>query len=52
MPDEPFFLGGINKRKVLEILKLHIFFDDQMDHLAEASPFVPSVHVPFGQLNG
>jgi 5'-nucleotidase len=51
MPDETFFFGGINKRKVLEILKPHIFFDDQIDHLKESSQFVPSVHVPFGQLN-
>lgn len=51
MPDETFFLGGINKSRVLDILKPHIFFDDQMDHLKEASQYVPSVHVPFGELN-
>lgn len=51
MPDETFFLGGINKRRVLDILKPHIFFDDQMVHLEEAAKYVPSVHVPFGKLN-
>jgi len=51
MPDETFFLGGINKGRILDVLKPHIFFDDQMDHLKEASKYVPSVHVPFGKLN-
>ncbi len=46
--DDAFFLGGIEKGKVLEVLKPHIFFDDQRRHLV---PTVPCVHVPFGVTN-
>ena len=49
--DELFLLGGIEKKKVLEILKPHIFFDDQIGHLKPASASTPSVHVPFGITN-
>ena len=49
--DETFFLGGIEKKRVLEILKPHIFFDDQMDHLKSAAETIPSVHIPFGISN-
>lgn len=48
MVNDAFFLGGIEKKKILEILKPHIFFDDQELHLSEASP---SVHIPFGVKN-
>lgn len=34
---EAFFLGGLEKKKVLQILRPHIFFDDQMIHLEAAS---------------
>ncbi len=51
MTDETFFLGGIEKSRVLDIFKPHIFFDDQMDHLKPSSGFIPSVHIPFGQIN-
>ncbi|TLS17446.1 MAG: 5'-nucleotidase [Betaproteobacteria bacterium] len=51
MPNDAFFLGGIEKKKVLEILKPHIFFDDQSRHLEGAATVVPSVHVPFGIKN-
>lgn len=50
-PDETFFLGGIEKRKILEIMKPHIFFDDQMTHLESVAGNIPSVHVPFGIRN-
>ncbi len=49
--NDAFFLGGIEKADVLEILKPHIFFDDQTRHLSAASKVVPSVHVPFGVTN-
>lgn len=49
--NDAFFLGGVAKAKVLEILKPHIFFDDQQGHIEGASRVVPSVHVPFGALN-
>jgi 5'-nucleotidase len=50
--DETFFLGGIEKKRVLDILKPHIFFDDQLKHMESASRTVPSVHIPFGTANG
>ena len=31
--NDVFFLGGIDKSRILNILKPHIFFDDQMTHL-------------------
>lgn len=51
MPNDAFFLGGIEKRSVLSVLKPHIFFDDQSGHLEAASSVVPSVHIPFGVTN-
>lgn len=48
--DETFFLGGIAKVDVLRVLKPHIFFDDQLDHLEAAASAVPSGHVPREQL--
>jgi 5'-nucleotidase len=49
--NDAFFLGGVEKATVLEILKPHIFFDDQTNHLRSASKIVPSVHIPFGVTN-
>ncbi|SPL72381.1 5'-nucleotidase [Acinetobacter stercoris] len=49
--NEAFFLGGIEKRKVLEILQPHIFFDDQVTHLERTADSVASVHIPFGIAN-
>jgi 5'-nucleotidase len=49
--EETFFLGGIEKKRVLEVFAPHIFFDDQRVHLDPASGLVPSVHVPFGVRN-
>ncbi len=40
--DEAFFLGGIEKSKILQSFKAHIFFDDQDVHLKESSLVVPS----------
>ncbi|QTK47823.1 5'-nucleotidase [Xanthomonas campestris pv. olitorii] len=51
MANDAFFLGGIEKGKVLGVLKPHIFFDDQSGHLKSASAVVPSVHIPFGVIN-
>lgn len=48
---EAFFLGGLEKKKVLSIFRPHIFFDDQMNHLEPASDVTPSVHIPFGLIN-
>lgn len=49
--DEAFFLGGVDKARVLREYRPHIFFDDQLSHVRGAAPFVPSVHVPFGVTN-
>lgn len=51
MVNDAFFLGGIEKAKVLAVLRPHIFFDDQSGHLKTASTVVPSVHIPFGVRN-
>jgi 5'-nucleotidase len=51
MVNDAFFLGGIEKAKVLAVLRPHIFFDDQSGHLKSASSVVPSVHIPFGVRN-
>ena len=50
--NETFFLGGMNKGRILSVFKPHIFFDDQLTHLT-ASPggTCPMVHVPFGVAN-
>lgn len=49
--NDAFFLGGIDKGRIMKILKPHIFFDDQQGHLESTSRTTPSVHVPFGKLN-
>ena len=46
--DEAFFLGGIDKTRVLHVFRPHIFFDDRLDTIEDASGIVPSAHVPFG----
>lgn len=51
MVNEAFFLGGIEKRTVLEVLKPHIFFDDQRAHLEPAAERLACVHIPFGVAN-
>jgi 5'-nucleotidase len=49
--DETFFLGGMEKSRVVSVLKPHIFFDDQRSHLQSVAGNVPMVHVPFGIAN-
>ena len=49
--DEVFLMGGVEKKRVLDILKPLFFFDDQMTHLEAASKTTPSVHIPFGVAN-
>ena len=49
--DEVFLMGGIEKKRVLDILKPHLFFDDQMGHLENVSKSTPSAHIPFGIAN-
>lgn len=45
--DELYFLGGIEKSKILEAFGAHIFFDDQEIHLKATSKLVPSGKVPY-----
>ncbi len=50
--DDAFFLGGMNKGRVLSALRPHIFFDDQRSpNIDESKDFTPSVHIPFGVKN-
>lgn len=49
--DESFFLGGMEKSRVLTILRPHMFFDDQRSHLESPAGDIPMVHVPFGVAN-
>lgn len=50
-PDESFFLGGMEKSRILTVLKPHMFFDDQLSHLKSSAENIPMVHVPFGIAN-
>jgi len=45
--DEIFFLGGVDKSKILRAFKAHIFFDDQDIHLDETANYIPSGKVPY-----
>lgn len=45
---ELFLMDGLPKKRVLDILKPHIYFDDQLKHVESTSATVPSVLVPFG----
>jgi 5'-nucleotidase len=45
--NEIFFLGGLDKAKILKAFRPHIFFDDQDLHIETASKMVPSGKVPY-----
>ena len=49
--NDAFFLGGIEKGPILEVLQPHIFFDDQRRNVDGAARVTPSVHIPFGEIN-
>lgn len=49
--NETFFLGGMDKNRILTILKPHMFFDDQKSHLKSDIGDIPMVHIPFGITN-
>ncbi len=51
IPDEVFLLGGMEKSRILEVLKPHMFFDDQKDHLTASQDSLAMVHIPFGIAN-
>ncbi len=50
-PGEAFFLGGMEKSRILSTLKPHLFFDDQLGHLHSPNKNIPMVHIPFGITN-
>lgn len=45
--DEIFFLGGLDKSKIIRAFKAHIFFDDQDVHLEPAARYTPAGKVPY-----
>lgn len=45
--NEIFFLGGVEKAKVLKAFRAHIFFDDQDLHLDPAAKHIPACKVPY-----
>lgn len=49
--NDAFFLGGIEKAKVLQVMRPHIFFDDQTTHLDSAVEHIAGVHIPYGVAN-
>ncbi len=49
--NETFFLGGMKKERILNVLKPHMFFDDQKTHLESTTGDIPMVHIPFGIAN-
>ena len=49
--DEMFFLGGIEKKRILNSFKPHLFIDDQINHLDKTINNIPLVHIPFGIIN-
>ena len=51
LPNETFFLGGMDKKHILSVFKPHMFFDDQRQHLQASADNIPMVHIPFGVAN-
>jgi len=49
--NETFFLGGMEKERILSVFKPHMFFDDQKGHLLSKIGDIPMVHIPFGIAN-
>lgn len=43
--DEAFFMGGVEKTRILEAFRPHIYFDDQDVHCRPASSVVPTAKV-------
>ena len=48
---EALFLGRLEKAPFLNVLKPHMFFDDQQIHLDSATRHVACVHIPYGIRN-
>ncbi len=50
--DESYFVGDLPKDRIIKLFKPHLFFDDKRANADLGSTAAPSVHVPFGVLNG
>ncbi len=48
---ETFFMGGIDKGRILRVFRPHLFLDDQRAHLEDIAHEIPCVHIPFGIVN-
>ena len=48
---ELFLLDGLDKTPILEAIRPHLFFDDQLRNLEQARSVIPSVLIPFGVHN-
>jgi 5'-nucleotidase len=44
-------MGGVDKSRILNVVKPHIYFDDQLAHLNKETTKIPLVHIPFGIAN-
>ncbi len=49
--DELLLTGGLEKKAFLDVMRPHMFFDDQLTHLEPAAQGIPCVHIPFGMRN-
>ena len=49
--DDAAFMDGHDKTMMIQALRPHLFFDDQLRHLDRARDIAPAVHVPFGVAN-
>lgn len=49
--NDAFFLGGIDKGAVLQVMRPDIYFDDQASHLESTSRYAASVLIPYGIAN-
>lgn len=50
--DEAFFMAGAPKGPILDKIKPHLFFDDQVDNIASGREYgLPAAHVPWGVAN-
>ena len=50
--DESFFVGDLPKDRIIKLFRPHLFFDDKRANADLGATAAPSVHVPFGVLNG
>ncbi|CAF2062610.1 unnamed protein product [Rotaria magnacalcarata] len=49
--DEKHFVGGLDKTPFLRAIDPAIFFDDSIEHIERARPYVPTAYVIYGSKN-